>query len=99
MLEIVSGRPGPGTSVWRILPRPVTVVYGANSDTACIVFIWLAYKGGSMDDREMLLVLTIVRLLKGRVVAPYRVEIVYQEEENKLRQWRPPQTKQQAFHH
>ena len=52
-----------------------------------------------MDDREMLLVLTIVRLLKGRVVAPYRVQIVYQEEENKLRQWRPPQTKQQAFHH
>jgi hypothetical protein len=52
-----------------------------------------------MDDREMLLVLTIVRLLKGKVVDPYRVEIVYQEEENKLRQWRPPQTKQQAIHH
>jgi hypothetical protein len=47
-----------------------------------------------MDDREMLLVLTIVRLLKGKVVAPYRVEIVYREEENKLRQWRPPQPKQ-----
>ncbi len=47
-----------------------------------------------MDDREMLLVLTIVRLLKGKVVEPYRVEIVYREEENKLRQWRPLQTEQ-----
>jgi len=81
-------------AAWILPRRTVTVTYSANSGTAGIIFIWLAEKGGSMDDREMLLVLTIVRLLKGKVVEPYRVEIVYREEENKLRQWRPLQTEQ-----